>query len=127
MTSWLYLRAEHALRTVATHGAAGEMCRMCQEYYPERAEEDGSAVWPRRSDDNERQAAALYETGKMRNLSLSFHACAQHGARVYCYIQLPIDREEADRLLLNSSYLKFSIRSPLREAKPQEVKRRCID
>lgn len=67
---------------------------------------------------NEDLAEELYEIGRKRNLGICFHAFALLDSRPCCYIQLPSDQDEAERLLIGSSYLKCSIRNPLLKAKP---------
>ena len=69
-------------------------------------------------DENENLAEKLYEIGRDRNLGIWFHAFALLDSRPCCYIQLPYDQDEAERLLIGNSYLKCSIRNPLMEAKP---------
>lgn len=70
------------------------------------------------SDKNEDLAEELYEIGRERNLGICFHAFALLDSRLCCYIQLPSDQDEAERLLIGNSYLKCSIRNPLMKAKP---------
>lgn len=67
--------------------------------------------------ENENIAERLYEIGRKRNLGVCFHAFALLGSRPCCYIQLPSDQDEAERLLIGNSYLKCSIRNPLMKAK----------
>jgi len=67
---------------------------------------------------NENLAKELYEIGRKRNLGVCFHTFALLDSRPCCYIQLPSDQNEAERLLIGNSYLKCSIRNPLMKAKP---------
>jgi len=69
-------------------------------------------------DKNEDLAEELYEIGRERNLGICFHAFALLESRPCCYIQLPSDQDEAERLLIGNSYLKCSVRNPLMKAKP---------
>lgn len=69
-------------------------------------------------DKNENLAKELYEIGRKRNLGICFHAFALLDSRPCCYIELPSDQDEAERLLIGNSYLKCSVRNPLMKAKP---------
>lgn len=80
-----------------------------------RKKEQNMIVVNSNPEKNSKLAEQLYEVGRTRALGMCFQAIGRADSQLYCYVEVPRDADEAERLMFDSSYLKLSIRNPLLE------------
>jgi hypothetical protein len=78
--------------------------------------EDTVLIRPFNAATNEDLAKERYNIGLRRNLGICLLAFALLDSRPCCYIELPVDQDEAESMMFSETSLKCSIRDPLRMA-----------
>ena len=61
-----------------------------------------------------------YELGRQRNFGVCLHAFCLLQSRLCCYVVLPEDDLDGERMLMSNVAVKYSVASNLREAQPIE-------
>jgi hypothetical protein len=67
---------------------------------------------------NEIRAEACYELGRERDFGITLQAFCLLESRPCCYVVLPIDDTDAERMLVSNAAVKYLIRTDLAEAEP---------
>jgi hypothetical protein len=70
--------------------------------------------------ENLKLAADCYELGRQRNFGVCLHGFCLFRSRLCCYVTLPEDDLDAERMLMSNVAVKYSIVYQLREAEPME-------
>jgi hypothetical protein len=71
--------------------------------------------------ENSRLAADSYELGRQRKFGLCLHGFCLFQSRLCCYVMLPEDDLDGERMLMSNVAVKYSAASNLREAQPVEI------
>ena len=70
--------------------------------------------------ENPRLAADSYELGRQRNFGVCLHGFCLFQSRLCCYVILPEDDLDGERMLMSNVAVKYSVASNLREAQAVE-------
>ena len=68
--------------------------------------------------ENSRLAADSYELGRQRGFGVCLYGFCFFQSRLCCYVMLPQDDLDAERMLMSNVALKYSLASSLREGEP---------
>jgi hypothetical protein len=81
-------------------------------------EGDRILIWTPIPTENSRCAADSYELGRQRNFGVCLHGFCLFQSRLCCYVMLPQDDLDGERMLMSNVAVKYSVASNLREAQP---------
>ena len=101
---------------LTTQGVASELTWLFQE----DVVVEGDHILVRAPDhaENMRLAANCYELGRRRNFGVCLHGFCLFQSCLGCYVMLPEDDLDAERMLMSNVAVKYSVVSKLQEAEP---------